>query len=129
MSGRIYAANAVFGLLLGFSLSHIGFGDFGEVHRMFVFDDLRLLLTFAGAVALGAVGFFVLGRGRRFAERRIQRGTVVGGVLFGAGWAICGACPGIVLVQLGEGRLQALLTLAGILGGTFLHQVVPRRAA
>lgn len=127
MSARLYAVNAAFGLLLGFSLSHIGFSDFGEVHRMFVFADLRLLLTFAGAVALSAVGFFLLGPRPAFAARRIQRGTVAGGVLFGAGWAVCGACPGIVLVQLGEGRLQALLTLGGILGGTFLYQAVQRR--
>lgn len=124
---RIYGANAVFGLLLGFSLSHIGFGDFGEVHRMFTFADLRLLLTFGGAVALCAAGFAVLSRRWQFVRRRAQAASVVGGALFGLGWALSGACPGIVLVQLGEGRLYALLTLSGILAGTWLSGVVQRR--
>lgn len=125
--GRIIAANAGFGLLLGFSLSHIGFGDFGEVHRMFTFADLRLVLTFGGAVALCAAGFAALSRRWRFVPRRAQAASAVGGVVFGLGWALAGACPGIVLVQLGEGQLYALLTLGGILSGTWLFGVVQRR--
>jgi len=125
--GRILAANAGFGLLLGFSLSHIGFGDFGEVHRMFTFADLRLVLTFGGAVALCAAGFATLTRRWQFVRRRVQPASIAGGVVFGLGWALAGACPGIVLVQLGEGQLQALLTLGGILGGTWLFGVVQRR--
>lgn len=124
---RILGANAAFGLLLGFSLSHIGFGDFGEVHRMFTFADLRLVLTFGGAVALCAAGFALVSRRWQFIRRRVQTGSVVGGVLFGLGWALSGACPGIVLVQLGEGRLYALLTLGGIFAGTWLFGVTQRR--
>jgi hypothetical protein len=40
----------LFGLLMGMSLTFIGFADYGELHRMFVFADLRLLLVFAGGV-------------------------------------------------------------------------------
>ncbi|HVE87907.1 MAG TPA: hypothetical protein VND93_33845, partial [Myxococcales bacterium] len=94
--GRILAANAGFGLFLGFSLSHIGFGEYGEVHRMFLFADLRLLLTFGGAVALCAAGFAALSRRWWFVQRRAQVGSVTGGVVFGLGWALSGACPGIV---------------------------------
>ena len=43
-----HAAVAVVGIMLGFSLSRIGFADWGEVHRMFTFADLRLTFTFAG---------------------------------------------------------------------------------
>jgi hypothetical protein len=48
-------------------------------------------------------------------------------VVFGLGWALSGACPGIVLVQLGEGRLMAGLTLGGIFGGTWLFGLAQRR--
>jgi len=127
MSARVIAANAVFGLLLGFSLSHIGFGDFGEVHRMFTFADLRLVLTFGGAVALCAAGFALLARRWRFVSRPAQAASAVGGVVFGLGWALSGACPGIVLVQLGEGRMMAGLTLGGIFAGTWLFGLAQRR--
>jgi hypothetical protein len=115
------------GLALGFALSFIGFADWGELHRMFTLVDLRLLFTFVGAVALTAAGFAIAGRSRAFGSRPIHRGTVVGGVLFGAGWAISGACPGASLVQLGEGRVAAVVTIAGIVVGVRLHAAARAR--
>ena len=50
-----------FGLALGGALSFMGFSDWGEVHRMFTFANLRLLFTFCGALALTAVGFAIVG--------------------------------------------------------------------
>ncbi len=115
------------GLLMGFGLSRMGFSEFGEVHRMFTFDDLRLTFSFAAAVVLVGVGFLGLSAPRRHAPRHIHPGTVPGGLLFGAGWALCGACPAIAWVQLGEGRLLALASIAGILLGTALYPKVHAR--
>jgi uncharacterized membrane protein YedE/YeeE len=108
-----------FGLALGLTVSRLGFTDFGELHRMFVFGDLRLFLAFGGAVVLAGIGFALHCRGR-MPERPIHRGTIPGAILFGAGWAVCGACPGAVLAQLGEGKVPALLTVAGIVAGAKL---------
>ncbi len=119
MKGRIGVI--FFGFLLGFSLDRIGFSDWGEVHRMFLFADLRLFLTFAAGVSLSMIGFFTILRGQPMPRRAIHRGSIVGGLLFGVGWALTGACPGIMLVQLGEGQLPGLVTLAGVLGGTALY--------
>jgi len=99
----------------------MGFADWGEVHHMFTFASLRLLLTFAAAVALTMAGFALVGRGRTFPLRPIHRGSIVGGAIFGVGWAISGACPAAALVAIGEGRLPALLTLAGVLVGARAH--------
>jgi uncharacterized membrane protein YedE/YeeE len=118
--------SALLGILMGFGLSRIGFSDFGEVHRMFLFEDFRLLLTFAGAVALSMVGLAVWKGGKR-ESRRLHKGTVAGGLLFGIGWAVTGACPSIAVVQLGEGKLAAALTLAGIIAGTWLYPRIHRR--
>jgi uncharacterized protein len=116
------------GLGFGFALSRIGFSDWGEVHRMFVFEDLRLTLTFGGAVAiLTPLSWAVSRRFPRLSERRLHRGVVPGGILFGAGWALTGACPSIAMVQLGEGQLLAALTLAGIVLGVALSRFVQAR--
>lgn len=111
---RVHLGAAVTGLLLGGVLTKLGFWDFGEVHRMFLLHDLRLLLAFAGAVALVAVGLAItLGRDR--APQRPVRPALLGGAaLFGAGWAVTGACPGAALVQFANGYLPALASLAGI---------------
>jgi uncharacterized membrane protein YedE/YeeE len=46
---------------------------------------------------------------------------VVGGALFGAGWAIMGFCPGTSVGALGEGRWHALFAIIGMLLGAALY--------
>ena len=110
------------GLSLGFALSRIGFASFGQVHRMFIFSDLRLLFTFAGAVALTMIGFRILARNQRIPTKPFHPGTIPGSILFGVGWALTGACPAVAIVQLGEGKLAAVFTLLGILFGVWVFR-------
>jgi len=124
---RIHLRYGCYGLLFGFILSRMGFSDYVEVHRMFVFDDLRLLLTFCTGVALAMVGFVAFTRLSEIPQRTINPGSVIGGVLFGAGWALTGACPSILLVQVGEGQIAAVATLAGALAGTLAYPPLHRR--
>jgi uncharacterized membrane protein YedE/YeeE len=114
---------------LGFALDHIGFSSWDEVHRMFVFADLRMFLTFVGAVVLLIPTWIVVARltGARWSPRRIHGGTLFGGLLFGTGWALSGACPAIALVQLGTGSLFAVFTLLGIFAGNALYPHVHER--
>jgi uncharacterized membrane protein YedE/YeeE len=108
------------GVAFGFVLSRIGFSSWDDVHAMFTFADMRMFFAFCVAVGALAVGWPLLGR-VRFRARPIHKGTVLGGVLFGAGWALCGACPSIALVQLGEGQIAALWTVGGIVTGNALY--------
>lgn len=116
-----------FGLLMGFILGRVGFSDFAEVHRLFTLTDLRLLFTFGGAVMLAMLGFAVLARGEKLAPKKIHKGTVIGGMLFGAGWAITGACPSMALIQLGQGYLPAVFTAFGILFGAWVYPRIHAR--
>ncbi len=59
-------------------------------------------------------------------RRPLQGGTIPGAIAFGAGWALCGGCPGALLAMIGEGNAAALLTLAGVLAGAVLGQRVKR---
>jgi uncharacterized membrane protein YedE/YeeE len=115
------------GLLFGFAFSCMGFTDYGEVHNMFTFHDLRLFLTFCGGVALSMVGFLVLARGKRLPKRSIHMGTIPGGMLFGIGWALTGACPSGAVVQIGEGKVMAGLTLIGIAFGSWAYPVLHQK--
>ena len=56
-----------------------------------------------------------------------QTGTIIGGVLFGLGWAITGACPGPIYAQIGSGETLALVTLAGALLGAYLYAILKSR--
>jgi len=124
-----------FGLALGFTISVAGLSNWDEVHRMFSLGlftsgsaggNPRLLLAFGGAILLSMAGFRLLARHDQIPVKPIRTGTISGAILFGAGWAITGACPAAALVQLGEGKLVALATLGGILGGAWLHEKARR---
>jgi hypothetical protein len=119
------------GSVFGFTLSRIGFTSWDEVHRMFTFDSLRMLLAFCLAVVALTASWYVVARTSskppRWTLRQIHKGTIAGGLIFGAGWALSGACPSIALVQLGEGKLLALYTVVGIFAGNWLYSVVHER--
>ena len=109
------------GLLLGLTVGRLGFADFNELHRMLLFRDWRLLLAFATAVSLSIVLFRIFRRQLNLAQITFHKGTIPGAALFGLGWAVTGVCPGVALIQLGQGIWLSLATLAGIFVGIALH--------
>ncbi|MBO0855514.1 MAG: YeeE/YedE family protein [Nocardia sp.] len=123
--GAILLATIVTGVGLGYTVSNIGFADYGELNRMFTFQDLRMTLAFAGAVAILVCAFAIL-RVRR-TPGRIHAGVIPGAVMFGAGWAISGGCPAIPIVQVAGGYLPAVITIAGIAVGMRLCRLVNSR--
>ncbi|MGX4690890.1 YeeE/YedE thiosulfate transporter family protein [Streptomyces sp. JNUCC 63] len=113
--GAILLANVVTGLALGYTVANIGFGDYAELNRMFTFQDLRMFLSFAGAVAIIVCVFALLRVPRT--PGRIHAGVIPGAVLFGTGWAISGGCPAIPIVQVAGGYLPAVVTIVGVAVG------------
>ena len=120
---------AAVGLLFGFCLHRIGFGSWDEVHKMCTFASLRLFLGFGAGVVILTLGFAIIAKLQRpsWAPRPIHKGTVAGGILFGIGWALCGACPSIAFVQLGDGQWLSAWSLAGILLGNALYAPIHTR--
>lgn len=113
--GGVLVATIIAGLALGYALTNIGFGDYAELHRMFTFQDLRMLFAFGGAVTIIVVVFALLQVRRP--PGRIHAGVIPGAVLFGTGWAMSGGCPAIPITQVGTGYLPALVTILGIIVG------------
>lgn len=126
-SFQVHIRSAFMGLLMGLTLSFIGFTNFGEVHKMFLFADLRMLFAFAGAVVFATIFFRYFVEDMPPTRKLMHPGIIPGSLLFGAGWAITGSCPSIALVQLGEGQLVAGFTILGILLGVWLYRHVHRR--
>ena len=125
---RIHVVYGLLGLLMGIVLSAIGFADYDELFNMFTFANTRMLFAFASGVGIAAVVFLILRVSNviQLEKKLYHPGTVMGSILFGYGWVMCGACPGIALIQLGQGKLPALVTLIGIFIGVrtyrFLHE-------
>jgi uncharacterized membrane protein YedE/YeeE len=56
-------------------------------------------------------------------ERGLTR-YIIGGTIFGLGWALCGACPGPMYILAGTGVLSMLIVIAAALLGTYLYGVL-----
>jgi uncharacterized membrane protein YedE/YeeE len=118
----------ILGTIFGLILSRSGAADYDYIQGMFLFTRFQLYGIIGTAVVLTAPGLWLLKRrGRtlggaplRLERKPFHRGNVVGGVLFGIGWSICGMCPGPILVNIGEGKVYAIAALAGALTGTAL---------
>jgi uncharacterized protein len=116
------------GTLFGLVLSRSGAADYDFIQGMFLFTNFQLYGIIGAGVALTAPGLWWLKRRGRslsgaslaFETKSLNRGTVVGSVLFGIGWSIAGMCPGPMLVNLGEGKLYAIGALAGAFTGAAL---------
>ena len=115
-----------FGTAFGFVLARNGAADFDAMLEMFLFRDFHLFGLAMVSTVLVALGLAAVRRSRgervRWTPRPIHRGSVLGAVVFGVGWSVSGACPGTALVQLGEGHLIALATVAGIFAGNALYR-------
>jgi len=59
-------------------------------------------------------------------ERRWRK-YLLGGSIFGMGWALTGACPGPLFVLLGQGYTVMLVVIAGALAGTFIYGLLRSR--
>ncbi len=122
-----YFLYSLMGLCMGVVLARVGFADYDELHHMFIFADTRMFFSFAGGTLLAMVVFLAFYKKFPRQKKLLQPGTVPGSVMFGFGWAICGACPSIVFVQLGQGKLPALMTLLGIFIGVAIYRRIHAR--
>lgn len=125
------------GLIFGLALSRSGAADYNYIQAMFLFQSFQLYGIIGTAVVLTAPGLYLLKRYGRTVTgapitielKAMNRGTIVGGVLFGIGWSITGMCPGPILVNVGEGKVYALAALAGsLVGASLLGVSYPRLA-
>lgn len=101
-----------------------------RIQSMFRFQEAHMYLIIGSAVMVGAVSVWLIkrfqmktveGREIHLVGKAFNKGTVIGGIMFGMGWAITGACPGPIYAQIGAGSWIAIVTLLSALTGAYLH--------
>ena len=82
------------------------------------------------AVVVGALSVWLLkkfnvrsisGDAIQIPKRKFHKGTVIGGLLFGFGWALTGACPGPLFALIGNGAYVVIVTLLSAIAGTWVY--------
>ena len=99
---RDYFFYSVSGVATGIALRLGGLSDFEQIPCLFLSQNIPRLPVLVGAIGLCMCGFLTLCRKRDIPKKQYNGGTIPGGIMFGAGWAMTGACPSIALVQPGE---------------------------
>ncbi len=107
-----------------------------RIQKMFRFEEAHMFLIIGSAVVVGAISLLLIrklglktigGQPIEAKGKRFQNGTIIGGVLFGVGWTITGACPGPIYAQIGSGEYLALITFAGVLLGAYAYAFLQPR--
>ncbi|NAS11119.1 DUF6691 family protein [Poritiphilus flavus] len=102
-----------------------------RIFEMFKFQSFHMYGIIGSAVFLGILGLLIVKKNevKDINGYKIQLPPkdmgfaryLIGGSLFGLGWALAGACPGPMFVLLGTGVLSMLLVILGAVLGTFLY--------
>ena len=120
----------LFGMIFGFTLSRVGASEYDLIYYMFTGENLKLAAVIGSAIAVGFLGMQLLrimgnktvsGDMLNVKKRPLSWLNALGGIIFGIGWGMSGACPGTILAQVGEGKVLGLFTLVGILTGTYIY--------
>lgn len=108
-----------------------------RIQEMFRFQSWHMYGIIGSAVTIGAIAIFLIKRNQLvsgpvqeavFADKRGGwKNYLYGGIIFGLGWALVGACPGPLFVNLGLGYLTMILPILGALAGTFLYGLIKDR--
>ena len=117
-------AGVIFGLAFGFLLQKGGVGKYHILLGQLLLQDWTVVKIMMTAVVVGMVGIFVL---HHFAKVNLHikptklGPNIIGGLLFGAGFALMGYCPGTGAVALGQGSWDALFGMTGLVAGSWLY--------
>ena len=114
----------VFGLAFGFLLQKGGVGKYNVLVGQLLLQDWTVAKIMMTAIVVGMLGIFALNRaGKVNLHIKPTRlgANIIGGLVFGAGFALIGYCPGTAAAALGQGSWDALFGMAGLVVGSYLY--------
>lgn len=121
-----YAFAILAGFAFGFVLERAGFGSSRKLAAQFYLRDMTVLKVMFTAIVTAMLGLTVLRAlglldfDQVFVNPTFLGPQIVGGLIFGAGFAIGGYCPGTSVVAASTGKLDALVFLLGIGAGVLV---------
>ncbi len=123
VSGAKLVSSIAFGLAFGFLLQKGGVGKYNVLVGQLLLQDFTVVKIMMTAVVVGMVGVFTL---HHFAKVNLHLqptrlgAQIIGGSLFGAGFALIAYCPGTGAAALGQGSWDVLFGIAGLIAGSYL---------
>lgn len=127
----------VIGTLFGIILSKSEVVSWYRIYEMFKFQSFHMFGIIGSAVVISIVfmqlfkkGTIKNYKGGKIITKEKKKGltrTLVGGTVFGLGWALAGACPGPMFVLIGHGVTAIFIVLLGATIGAFIYGVLSNK--
>ena len=122
------------GVVFGIMFTKAEIISWYRIQEMFRFESFHMYGVIGSAVVLGAIGTAIIkywrmkdlyGNAILFQDKQhTWPRYIIGGTIFGLGWALTGACPGPMFTLVGAGHPVFLVTIASAIAGTWAYGAV-----
>jgi uncharacterized protein len=118
------------GILFGIILIKSEVISWYRIQEMFRLQSFHMYGVIGSAVVVGMISVWLIkkyklksidGETIKLEPKKFNKGQIYGGLIFGFGWAITGACPGPLFAQIGSGALVICITLLSAIAGTWVY--------
>ena len=101
-----------------------------RIQEMFRLQSFYMYGVIGSAIAVGVISIQLIKKfnvktlnGEKIVipTKEFRKGQIIGGFIFGLGWALTGACPGPLFAQIGSGFTVILVTLVSAIAGTWVY--------
>jgi uncharacterized protein len=120
----------IVGILFGILFVKAEIVSWFRIQEMFRLQSFHMYGIIGSAVIVGVISVLIIknfkiktiyGEDIVIHPKEFNKGNIYGGLLFGFGWAITGACPGPLFAQIGTGALVIIITLLSAIAGTWFY--------
>jgi uncharacterized membrane protein YedE/YeeE len=118
------------GIIFGIFLVKSEVISWFRIQEMFQLKSFHMYGVIGSAVVVGIISVLLIkkfkaksfeGETIKLEPKKFNKGQIYGGLTFGLGWAITGACPGPLFAQIGTGASVILVTLLSAIAGTWVY--------
>ncbi len=114
---------ATFGIVFGFLLQKGGVAKYHVLLGVLLLEDFTVIKIMMTAIVVGTIGIFTMhsmGLVKLHIKPTRYAANIIGGLLFGVGFALLGYCPGTGAAALGQGNYDAIFGVVGLMAGSYL---------
>ncbi len=128
-----YIKFLLIGMFFGIVLTKAEVVSWFRIQEMFRFQSFHMYGIIGSAVAVGMISVLLIkklnlktihGEVVKIEPKKYHRGYFPGGVIFGLGWALTGACPGPLFALIGNGFTVMIVALASAVLGTYTYGLI-----
>lgn len=132
---RMTLAYFLLGVIFGITLVKAEIVSWFRIQEMFRFDSFHMYGVIGSAVVVGMILVSLIkifklkalnGEVISIPPKVFNKGQIYGGLIFGVGWAITGACPGPLFAQVGAGYYAVAVSLLSAIFGTWVYGAIRR---